>query len=476
MVMGQRSAAGVFKLGVFKLGVFKLGVFRLGVFRLGVFGTAGRLSVAGVRRLGDNSARFRAISFLTQPLRPRTRTAMFEAISAAPPDPILGLGEAFQKDTRTGKINLSIGVYQDEHGRTPVLDSVKKAEARLLTSETTKGYLGIEGLKDFTRAATELSLGGLLPHERVAAVQSPGGTGALRIAADFLAVTYPHMRVWFSNPTWPNHLGIFQRAGLETKVHPYLSNDKTSLDMTGLLDTLEREARPGDAICLHGCCHNPTGIDPTAEQWSEMAELCAQRGVLPILDFAYQGFGDGPEADRIGLEQIAAQHEEFFVCSSFSKNFGLYSERVGALLAVTRDADNAGRILSQLKQAVRVNYSNPPRHGAAVVATILGDAGLRAQWLEELAAMRQRIHGMRQQFVDGMRAVGCETDFSFLLQQKGMFSYSGLTPIQVDWLKSQKAIYMVGTGRINVAGITPANLPVLCAAIHEAIQQTAVNT
>ncbi|MFO1065783.1 MAG: amino acid aminotransferase [Pirellulales bacterium] len=400
---------------------------------------------------------------------------MFESISAAPPDPILGLGEAFQKDTRPGKINLSIGVYQDENGRTAVLDSVKKAEARLLTSETTKGYLGIDGLKDFTRLATEMAVGSAVAAERVASVQSPGGTGALRVVADFLAQSYPSMRVWFSNPTWPNHLGIFQRAGLETKVHPYLSADKTSLDISGFMDALERDARPGDAVVLHACCHNPTGIDPTPAQWSEIAELLAQRGVLPILDFAYQGFGDGPEEDRIGLEKIAEQHEEFFVCSSFSKNFGLYSERVGAALGVTRDRDTAERLLSQLKQAVRVNYSNPPRHGAAVVSTILSDAALKAEWLQELTAMRSRIHGMRSKFVEGMREAGCDTDFSFLLSQKGMFSYSGLSPMHVDWLKSQKAIYMVGTGRINVAGITPSNLPILCRAITEALQQSAVN-
>jgi aspartate/tyrosine/aromatic aminotransferase len=399
---------------------------------------------------------------------------MFESIAAAPPDPILGLGETFQKDPRAGKINLTIGVYQDEQGRTCILDTVKKAEARLLTSETTKGYLGIDGLKDFARLAGELVLGSIAPLERVAAVQTPGGTGALRVAADFLAVHFPRMRVWFSNPTWPNHLGIFQRAGLESQVYPYLAADKTSLDMSGLIDTLEREARAGDAIVLHACCHNPTGIDPTAEQWNEIAELSAQRGLLPILDFAYQGFGDGPSEDQVALHAIAAHHSEYFVCSSFSKNFGLYSERVGALFGASPTRDSAERLLSQLKQAVRVNYSNPPRHGAAVVATILGDTALKQEWLTELAGMRERIHKMRHSFVDGMRATGCETDFSFLLNQKGMFSYSGLTPMQVDWLKAQKAIYMVGTGRMNVAGMTPANLPALCSAIAQAIAESTV--
>lgn len=399
---------------------------------------------------------------------------MFESIAAAPPDPILGLGEAFQKDPRTGKINLTIGVYQDDQGRTCILDTVKKAEARLLSDEKTKGYLGIDGLKDFTKLAAQLALGDDARLENVASLQTPGGTGALRVAADFLADNFPQMRVWFSNPTWPNHLGIFQRAGLETKVYPYLSADKTSLDMIALLDTLEREARAGDAIVLHACCHNPTGIDPTLQQWGEIAELTAQRGILPILDFAYQGFGDGPAEDQEGLKQIASQHAEYFVCSSFSKNFGLYSERVGALLGVTPSAENASRLLSQLKQAVRVNYSNPPRHGAAIVATILSDPALRQEWLTELANMRERIHKMRQSFVAGMRSAGCDTDFSFLLNQKGMFSYSGLTPMQVDWLKAQKAIYMVGTGRMNVAGLTTQNLPILCSAITQAIAESTV--
>lgn len=399
---------------------------------------------------------------------------MFESIAAAPPDPILGLGETFQKDPRNGKINLTIGVYQDPQGRTRILDTVKKAEARLLATEATKGYLGIDGLKDFNRLVSELVLTGISPLENVSAVQTPGGTGALRVAADFLAAQFPHGRVWFSNPTWPNHLGIFQRAGLESKVYPYLAADKKSLDMSALIDTLEREARVGDAIVLHACCHNPTGIDPTVDQWSEIAELTAQRGILPILDFAYQGFGDGLAEDQIGLKHIAAQHAEYLVCSSFSKNFGLYSERVGALLAVTKSRQNAENVLSQLKQAVRVNYSNPPRHGASVVATILGDAGLKEEWLAELASMRERIHTMRHSFVQGMREAGCETDFSFLLDQKGMFSYSGLTPIQVDWLRTHRGVYMVGTGRMNVAGMTVQNLPALCAAIAEAIAESTV--
>lgn len=394
---------------------------------------------------------------------------MFETVAAAPPDPILGLGEAFQNDPRAEKINLTIGVYRDASGRTPILKSVKQAEAKMLAEETTKGYLGIEGLGDFNRLATELTLGGLVPSNRIATVQTPGGTGALKVAADFLAKNFQQARVWCSNPTWPNHFSVFEVAGLGTKVYPYLAADKRSLDIPALLETLEREAKAGDAICLHACCHNPTGIDLTKAQWAEIAELTAQRGVLPLVDFAYHGFGDGLEEDRIGLAEIAKQHEEFFVCSSYSKNFGLYSERVGALLAISPDADTTARVASSMKQSVRANYSNPPRHGGAIVATILGDLQLKNQWMSELAEMRGRIHEVRQQFVDRMQSIGCATDFSFLLDQRGMFSYSGLNPMQVDWLRKEKAIYMVGSGRINVAGITSQNLDVLCNSINQAL-------
>jgi aspartate aminotransferase len=394
---------------------------------------------------------------------------MFEIVAAAPPDPILGLGDAFQKDPRPGKINLTIGVYRDDAGRTSILPSVKQAEAKLLAEESTKGYLGIDGLAEFNRLASELTMGGLIPAERIAAAQTPGGTGALKVAADFVVKSFPHARVWCSNPTWPNHFSVFEVAGLETKVYPYLAADRRSLDFNALIETLEKDARAGDVICLHACCHNPTGIDPTPEQWSDIAELTAQRGVLPLVDFAYHGFGDGLEEDRVGIKAIANHHEEFLVCSSYSKNFGLYSERVGALLAVCPNAETRSKVASSIKQSVRANYSNPPRHGAAIVAAILGDAQLKSQWMVELAEMRERIHAVRQQFVDGMRAVGCSTDYSFLLAQRGMFSYSGLTPLQVDWLQNEKAIYMVGSGRINVAGITSQNLEFLCQAINEAL-------
>jgi aspartate aminotransferase len=395
---------------------------------------------------------------------------MFEMLAAAPPDPILGLTDAFAQDPRPDKINLTIGVYRDESGLTPILASVKQAEQRLLTGEKSKGYLGIDGLPEFRQLAAELTLGQWVEPERVAACQTPGGTGALRVAADFLVKQAPHARVWCSTPTWPNHNSIFETAGLETKAYPYLSADRKSLDFAAMLDLLEREGRAGDILLLHACCHNPTGIDPTAEQWAEIAELAGQRGMLPLIDFAYHGFGDGLDEDRLAIAEISKQHSEFLICSSYSKNFGLYSERVGALLAVCPEAAVAQRVASNIKVSVRSNYSNPPRHGGAIVATILGDAALREQWEAELSQMRGRIHSVRTQFVEAMKLTGCDVDFSFLLGQRGMFSYSGLTAMQVDWLRSQKGIYIIGSGRINVAGITPSNMARLTTAIAEALR------
>ncbi|RMF44955.1 MAG: aspartate/tyrosine/aromatic aminotransferase [Planctomycetota bacterium] len=394
---------------------------------------------------------------------------MLETVAAAPPDPILGLAEAFQKDPRPGKANLTIGVYCDEQGKTPVLDSVKQAERWLVDNETTKKYLGIDGLPDFLRHAIELTFGGAVPADRVAAFQTPGGTGGLRVAADFLASNFPGARVWMSNPTWPNHPAIFQAAGLATEVYPYLTADRTHVDFASVVDTLERLGKAGDILCLHACCHNPTGADFSPEQWEELAELSAQRGMLPLVDFAYLGFGDGPEADRRGLLAMLRQHEEMLVCTSFSKNFGLYSERVGALMILAAASETADIVRSNVKRLIRANYSNPPRHGAAIVATILADADLRRLWESELAAMRERIHQVRRQLVERLRQLGAPRDFSFLLDQRGMFSYSGLSPMQVDWLRSEKGIYIVGSGRINVAGLTPENLDSVARAICEAL-------
>ncbi len=390
---------------------------------------------------------------------------MFEHVPVAPPDPILGLNETFAKDPRAEKINLSVGVFKDEEGRTPVLNSVKEAERRLVECETTKNYLGIDGLETYNAQVRKLLFGSAVPAELTATAQVPGGTAGVRLAAEFVADQLTGSRVWISNPTWVNHNSIFEAAGVEVVQYPYLSADKTKLDFSAMMDALRSNARPRDTVLLHACCHNPTGVDPTTAQWRELAQLLAEKQLLPIVDFAYQGFGDGLTEDAVGLLEIQKQTGEVLIASSFSKNFGLYSERVGALTAVTKSAANTAATLSQMKRLVRAIWSNPPRHGGAIVATILSDEGLTKQWKAELDAMRHRIAGMRREFVEQMRARTNKRDFGFLMDQKGMFSFSGLSPLQVDRLKSEFAVYLVGSGRINVAGMTPKNLPQLCDAI-----------
>jgi aspartate aminotransferase/aromatic-amino-acid transaminase len=394
---------------------------------------------------------------------------MFENLPTAPPDSILGLAELFNKDPRSNKVNLTSGVYRDEQGLTPVLETVKEAEKRLIASEKSKTYLGIDGHPDYLRLVVDLVLGKSIDTSRVAAIQSPGGTGALRLGAETVAKFFPSARIWVSNPTWANHNSIFEAAGLKVETYKYLGADKLSLDADAMLEQIEKEGREGDLICLHACCHNPTGIDLTATNWTSLSELLLKKRMIPFVDYAYQGFGDGIDQDGAGLREIIKLNPEVFICSSFSKNFGLYSERVGAFLAISGKASSTEPMLSQLKQTVRANYSNPPRHGASVVATILADSGLRKQWEAEVAAMRSRIAELRTKFVEGMANATNKRDFSFLLKQRGMFSYTGLTPTDVDWLKKEKAVYLVGTGRINVAGISQSNLDYLCESIAECL-------
>jgi aspartate/tyrosine/aromatic aminotransferase len=304
---------------------------------------------------------------------------------------------------------------------------------------------------------------------RAVTAQCPGGTGALRVAADFLGNKFAGRTVWLSQPTWPNHPNIFKAAGLHVQTYPYIDASGLALDFEGLLAGLAA-AQKGDIVCLHACCHNPTGVDPTPAQWKQIGDVVAQRELLPLVDFAYQGFGDGLREDAAGLLELARPGQELLVCSSFSKNFGVYSERVGALTIVATAPEAAEAALSHVRSAIRTNYSNPPQHGAAIVSTVLGDKQLRQMWEEELASMRERIHRMREAFVAKMKERGAKRDFSFLAQQKGMFSYSGLTPLQVDELKNKYSIYIVVTGgRINVAGMTDDNLDRLCDAICEVL-------
>ncbi len=400
------------------------------------------------------------------------KASMFDALEAAPPDAILGLTEAFQQDKNPDKINLTVGVYQDAQGRTPTLECVRQAERYLMEHEANKSYLGIAGLARFDDHVQQLLLGAdhpALAAGRAATAQTPGGTGALRVSADFLHRNFGGLRIWCSKPTWANHPGVFQAAGHEVQHYTYLDPSGTGLDYPGLLQSLQ-QIPEGDVVCLHACCHNPTGVDPTEAQWQEIGELMKRRRLLPLVDFAYLGFGDGLREDATGIHRLLEHLDEMLICSSYSKNFGLYGERVGALTLVTSSAEAAQTALSQIKSAIRTNYSNPPRHGALLVATILDDHKLRAQWQLELAAMRDRIHSMRGRFVQLMKDAAPNRDFSFIAKQRGMFSFSGLNALQVDRLRNEYAIYVVGSGRINVAGMNEHNLPRLCQAIGEVIR------
>ncbi|MCC6457878.1 MAG: aspartate/tyrosine/aromatic aminotransferase [Caldilineaceae bacterium] len=392
---------------------------------------------------------------------------MFEQFTPAPPDAILGLTEAFRKDPNPNKINLGVGVYKDETGNTPILASVKEAETRLLQSEKSKTYLPIDGSPAFNAATQALLFGPdheIIRSQRAATAQAPGGTGALRVAADTIAKLMKGTRVWISTPTWPNHPSVFQSAGLEVKSYPYFDAQSNDLDFDAMLAVLN-EIPAGDVLLLHGACHNPTGVDLNPAQWQAVAEVVTRRKLLPLIDFAYQGFADGLKEDALGLHTIANAGVEFLVANSYSKNFGLYNERIGALTLVAKDEETAQTLLSHVKQAIRANFSNPPAHGSAIVATILNDPQLRAQWEREVGEMRDRINGMRHLLVETLNEKGVERDFSFIARQRGMFSFSGLNPDQVKALRDDYAIYIVGSGRISVAGLSEASMDYLCDAI-----------
>ena len=319
---------------------------------------------------------------------------MFESLTAAPPDAILGLTEAFKKDPSSEKIKLGVGVYKDASGSTPILDCVKQAERRLIESESSKAYLAIDGNPDYARHVPALLFAEQVDAVRLATVQTPGGTGALRVASEFIKQNFPGARIWCSRPTWVNHPHVFAAAGLEVQEYAYFDAETNSLDFDAMLSDLRR-VPAGDVVLLHGCCHNPTGVDPTPEQWEVLGKTLAARQALPLVDIAYQGLADGLEEDAAGLRSLLDANEELLVCSSFSKNFGLYRERVGALMVVGKTSAAAQTALTQLKRLVRGNYSNPPSHGAAIVATVLDDAELTSCWWRELAEMRDRINGMR---------------------------------------------------------------------------------
>lgn len=392
---------------------------------------------------------------------------MFEKLEMAPADPILGLTEAFNNDPNPAKVNLGVGVYKDETGVTPIMTAVAKAETILLDTEKTKSYLPIPGKPAYGEVVRELLFGSDDAYP-AATAQTPGGTGALRVAGEFLKKYAPDAAVWVSDPTWPNHNGIFGECGFSVKKYTYYNSETQSLDFDGMLSAMQTMAA-GDVIILHACCHNPSGIDPTTEQWKQIAETVKAKKLLPLVDFAYQGFARSLDEDAQGLRELAANVDEMIVCSSFSKNFGLYSERVGAMTIKGASTETVSQAFSHLKTTIRRLYSNPPAHGGAIVTTIMNDASLRTEWEGELAVMRQRIAQMRQLFVDTLKAKGVTRDFSFLTGQYGMFSFSGLNPEQVKTLREKNSIYIVGSGRINVAGLTPGNMDALCTAVAEVL-------
>ena len=396
---------------------------------------------------------------------------IFSQVSQAPADPILGLTDTFKADNRAHKVNLGMGIYKDEAGQTPVLKSVKKAEAKLLEIEKSKNYLGIEGVQAYNQVVQTLLFGEnseLVNQHRAVTAQAPGGTGALRVAAEFLATNTTSKTIWVSNPTWANHHNIFESAGLTVKEYQYYVAASHDMDFDAMLADLE-QASAGDIVLLHGCCHNPTGIDLNIEQWKLVAQLCLEKSLLPLFDFAYQGFGAGIEEDAQGLRAVAKVVPELLVANSFSKNFGLYNERIGAVTLVAEDKATAERSFSQIKKTIRSNYSNPPAHGGLIVSTILADDALRSEWEAELTEMRQRIAQMRTLLVETLIAEGVTQDFSFISRQNGMFSFSGLNKDQVNRLRDEFAIYIVGSGRISVAGLTKDNMPAVCKAIAKVL-------
>jgi len=393
----------------------------------------------------------------------------FDAIGRVPGDPILGLMEAYAQDTNPRKFDLGVGVYKDAQGLTPIPEAVKIAEARLVESQDTKTYIGGHGNPLFGKVINELVLGAdskLIAEQRAGATQTPGGTGALRLAADFIAQCLPGKGVWLSNPTWPIHETIFAAAGVKVSHYPYVGSDNR-LDVDAMLAALN-EVPQGDVVLLHACCHNPTGFDLNHDDWQRVLDVVRRRDLLPLIDFAYQGFGDGLEQDAWSTRLFAAEVPELLITSSCSKNFGLYRDRTGALIVCAKTADKLIDIRSQLANIARNLWSTPPDHGAAVVATILADTELKARWADEVEAMRLRIAQLRSGLVEALEPHGLRERFAHIGVQRGMFSYTGLSPEQVKQLREQHSVYMVSSGRANVAGIDATRLALLAEAIANA--------
>ena len=390
-------------------------------------------------------------------------------VQLAPRDPILGVTEAFNADPNPNKVNLGVGMYYDDNGKIPLLECVRRAERQMLEDSPPRGYLPIDGLPEYDRAVQALVLGADSPAIkalRVVTVQALGGTGGLKIGADFLRRVDPGAQVWISQPSWENHLALFENAGFAVKAYPYYDAATHGLDLDGMLRALTN--LPAHSIVvLHACCHNPTGVDLTAAQWTDVIQTVQRRDLVPFLDIAYQGFGDGLDADATVVRRFVEAGMPLFVSNSFSKSFSLYGERVGALSVVAQSSEEATRALSQLKRMVRTNYSNPPTHGGKIVATVLTSPELRRLWEQELAQMRSRIHAMRQQLVEKVQTRAPGFDFSFVNRQRGMFSYSGLSKEAVARLREQFSVYAIDSGRICVAALNSRNIDYVADAITQ---------
>ena len=397
--------------------------------------------------------------------------SLFSAVEMAPRDPILGLNEQFNADANPKKVNLGVGVYFDDNGKLPLLQCVQAAEQKMMAKPTARGYLPIDGIALYDAAVKALVFGAdsePVTSGRVATVQAIGGTGGLKIGADFLKKLSRNAKVLISDPSWENHRALFTNAGFEVGTYAYYDAEKRGVNFDGMLESL-KAAAPGTIVVLHACCHNPTGYDITAAQWDQVIEVLEAGKLTPFLDMAYQGFGHGIQEDGAVIGKFVASGMNFFVSTSFSKSFSLYGERVGGLSVLCQDKEEAGRVLSQLKIVIRTNYSNPPTHGGAVVAAVLGDPELRAQWEKELGEMRVRIKAMRQKLVDGLKAAGVKQDMSFITSQIGMFSYSGLSKDQMVRLRSEFGVYGTDTGRMCVAALNSKNIDYVCESIAKVV-------
>lgn len=397
--------------------------------------------------------------------------SLFNAVEMAPRDPILGLTEQYVADTNPKKVNLGVGVYYDDNGKLPLLECVQKAEEKMMEAHAARGYLPIDGIAAYDAAVKSLVFGsGSEPVKsgRVATVQALGGTGGLRVGADFLKKLNPSAKVLISDPSWENHRALFTQAGFTVETYPYYDAAKKGINFDGMLTALDA-APAGTVVVLHACCHNPTGYDLTPAQWDQVVAAVKARKLVAFLDLAYQGFGQGIAEDGLAVQKFVASGEDFFVSTSFSKSLSLYGERVGALSVLCQDKEEAARVLSQLKIMIRTNYSSPPTHGGQIAATILNTPELRALWEKELAGMRTRIKEMRVALVEKLKSMGVQRDFGFITQQVGMFSYSGLTKDQMVRLRNEFGVYGIDSGRICVAALNSKNIDYVCRSIAQVL-------